>query len=100
MVIIHKDILKHKTETFINENNIILLHKDQLCHKQIQQTLQKCNDIIDKTQHKYILQIQPTDPTLNTLIKIHKDNPIRPVINNIKAHHINLPKASTKNSTR
>jgi hypothetical protein len=55
------------------------------CQKQIQQALQKCNQIIDKQQIKYLLEIKPRPPTLNAQLKIHKDNtPIRPVINNIQ----------------
>jgi hypothetical protein len=72
-----------------------------LFQKQIQQTLQKCNEIIDKTQHKYILQVKPTAPTLKALIKIHKDNnPIRPVINSIPAPSYKLAKNRNKNSTK
>ena len=99
MVIIHKDTLKQKIETFINENNVIQLHKDptELFQKQIQQTLQKCDEIIDKTQHKCILQIKPTAPTLNALIKIHKENnPIGPVISIIPAPSYNLAKTLNK----
>ena len=61
-------------ETFIGENNIIQLHKDptELFQKQIQQTLQKRNEIIDKTQHKYILQIKTTAPHLTPSSKYKK----------------------------
>ena len=86
-------------ETFIGENNIIQLHKDptELFQKQIQHILQKCNKMIDKNRHKYILQIKPTAPKLNALIKIHKDNnSIRPVINNIQAPSYKLAKTLNK----
>ncbi len=45
MDIIHKDTIKQKIETIINENNIIQLHKDttELFQKQIEKTLQKCD---------------------------------------------------------
>ena len=87
MVITHKDMLKQKVETFMHDNHITQLNKDlkESFQKQIQQTMQKCNTIIDKTNKKYLLQIKPIAPVLNALIKLHKDNkPIRPVINNIQ----------------
>ena len=54
VVIIHKDILKQKVETFIHDNHITQLQKypTELFQKQIQQILQKCNTVIDKNQHK------------------------------------------------
>ena len=99
VVIIHKDILKQKVETFIHDNHITQLQKDptELFQKQIQQTLQICNTIIDKNQHKYLLQIKPTVPALKALIKILKDNEtIRPVINNIQTPSYKLSKHLNK----
>jgi hypothetical protein len=51
MVMIHKDTLKQKMETFIEENQIIQLGKDPMesFQKQIQQTLHECNTVVDKT---------------------------------------------------
>jgi len=50
MVIIHKVTLKQKIDTFIPENQIILLNKDPVesFQKHIQQTMHKCNKIINK----------------------------------------------------
>jgi len=52
MVIIHKDIPKHKIDIFIKENQIIPLDTDptESFQKHIQQTIHKCNIIIDKNQ--------------------------------------------------
>jgi hypothetical protein len=88
MVIIHKETLKQKIDNFIRENQIIQLNTDPThsFQKQIQQIIQKCNAIIDKNQHKYLLQMKPMAPQLNALIRIHKeDKPIRPVINYVQA---------------
>ena len=92
-------MLKQKVETFIHENHITQLNKDptESFQKQIQQTMQKCNTIINKNKQKYLLQIKPTAPVLNGPIKIHKDNkPIRPVINNIQAPSYELAKYLNK----
>ena len=54
--------------------------------KQIQQALQKCDSLIEKGKHRYLMNIRPTAPKLNAYIKTHKeDQPIRPVINNMQA---------------
>ena len=73
-------MLNQKAETFIHENHITQLNRDptESFQKQIQQTIQKCNTIIDKNQRIHLLQIKPTAPILNAHIKIHKYNkPIR-----------------------
>jgi len=55
-------------------------HKD---HKTIHKTLIKCDKIIDKKLIKYLTQKNPSPPTLNALLKLHKPNtPIRPMVNN------------------
>jgi hypothetical protein len=50
MVIIHKEMLKQKIYTFIQENQIIPLDKDPRYsfQKHTQQTIHKCNIIIQK----------------------------------------------------
>jgi hypothetical protein len=72
IVIIHKEALKQKTDNFIHENQIIQLNKDPTnsFQKQIQQTIHKCNALIDENKHKYPLQIKSMAPQLNALIKI------------------------------
>jgi hypothetical protein len=88
MVIINENTLNHKIDDFIKENNITKLNKDptQIYQKQIQQTIQKCNILIDKHKQKFLISIKPTAPKLNIHIKTHKENePIRPVINNTQA---------------
>jgi Asp-tRNA(Asn)/Glu-tRNA(Gln) amidotransferase A subunit family amidase len=87
-VIIDKEKLKMKVNNFIKENHMQLLNKDptETYQKQIHQTIQKCNKLIDKYIHKYLTNIKPTAPQLNLYIKTHKENkPIRPVINNTQA---------------
>ena len=88
MVTVHKDTLKQKVDTLIQENQIITLDKNSTdsFQKHIQETIHKCNKIIDKKQHKHQVQIKLTAPRLNALIKAHKDvKPIRPVIYNAQA---------------
>ena len=83
MVIIHKDILKQKSDTFIQENQIIPLDKDptESFQKHIQQTIHQCNIIIDKNQHNHFIKIKLTAPKLNALIDtdidilLHSMNP-------------------------
>jgi len=73
---------------FIQENGITHLNKNptDLYQKQIQQALQKCDSLIEKGKHRYLMNIRPTAPKLNAYIKTHKeDQPIRPVINNMQA---------------
>ena len=72
----------------MQENHITQLNKDptDTYQKQIQQTIQKCNVLVDKQGYKYLVNIKPAAPKLNMYIKMHKDNePIRPVINNTQA---------------
>ena len=88
MVIIDKNKLKENVNNFIKENHINMLNKDptEIYQKQIHQAIQKCNTLIDKQTHRYLLNIRPMAPKLNVYLKTHKDNlPIRPVVNNIQA---------------
>jgi hypothetical protein len=108
IVIIHKNELEQKIQTFIQENHITHLSKDPMdtFQKQLQQTLHQCNTLIDKNKHKYLLNIKPKAPQMNARIKTHKETQlIRPVINSTQAptykiakflnkiikNHINLP---------
>jgi len=71
IVIIDKTTMGQKIDTFIQENNIIKLNKDptDAYQRQIQQTMQKCKDLIDKNKSKYMLNIKPTAPKINAYIK-------------------------------
>jgi len=49
--------------------------------KQIQQTFQRYNVLVDKQSHKYLTNVKPTAQKLNVHIKTHKDDePLGPVI--------------------
>lgn len=88
IVIMHKDSYTQKIEDFLKENHFTQLQYDPTdkYQKQIQQTISKCNTLIEKQQKKYLTQIKPQPPKLKAQIKIHKDNsPIRPVVNSIYA---------------
>jgi 23S rRNA maturation mini-RNase III len=98
IVIINKDTYAQKIEDFLKENQFTYLQKDptEKFQKQLQQIIPKCNDIIDKQQKKYLIQIKPRPPTLKAQIKTHKENePIRPVVNNIQAPTYRLAKLNT-----
>jgi hypothetical protein len=95
MVIINKNTLKQKIDNFIQENHITCLNKDptNLYQKQIQQAIQKCDTLIDKRTHKYLMNIKPMAPKLNANIKTHKENePIRPVVNNTQGPSYKIAK--------
>ena len=65
--------------------------------KQIQKAVTQYTDIIEKTKHKYIINVKPSTPQLKANIKTHKEGmPIRPVINNINAPAYNLAKLLNK----
>ena len=98
IVIIEKNTLVKKVDNFIQENNIRQINKEptNMYQKQIQQTIQRCNILVDKQAYKYLTNIKPAAPKLNIYIKTHKDNdPIRPIINNTQtpsyktAKHLN-----------
>jgi hypothetical protein len=72
-------------DNFIQDNHITHLNKDptDIYQKQIQQTIQKYNTLLNKQTYKYLINIKPTAPKLNVYIKTHKENePVRPVANN------------------
>ena len=59
--------LEKKVDNFIQENNTKQLNKDPTdkYQKQIQQTLQKCNALVEKWTNKYLINMKPTAPKLN-----------------------------------
>jgi len=90
--------LEQKIKAFIQENGITHLNKDptDFYKKQIQQDLQKCDALIEKGKHRYLMNIRPTAPNLNAYIKTHEDQPIRPVINNMQAPSYKVAKFLNK----
>ena len=99
IVIINKNNLEEKVDNFIQENHIKQINKDPTdkYQKQIQQTIQKCDLLIDKQRQKHLMNIKPTAPKLNIYIKTHKENqPIRPVINNTQAPSYKIAKHLNK----
>ena len=74
IIIIYKQGYFNKVPTFLSENNFYIIqnnpiNKDQSC---IQKTLQQYNLIIHKNQIKYLIQKNPSPPTLKALLKLHK----------------------------
>jgi hypothetical protein len=87
-VIVYTHDYNEKVHTFLSDNNFRTIPKDPTSsdHRTIRKTLQQCEGIIDKKQIKFLIQKNPTPPTLNALLKLHKPNtPIRPVVNNKNA---------------
>ena len=71
IVVLSKDALEQKIMSFIQENQITRLNKDptECFQKQVQQALQKCDTLIEKSEHNYLMNIKPTAPHLNAYIK-------------------------------
>ena len=94
-VIIYKHEYTNKVHTFLTDNNFQTLpnnptNKDQI---RIQKTAQQCNQIIPKQHIKYLTQKNPSPPTLNAQLKLHKPGaPIPPVVNNRTAPSYKLAK--------
>ena len=87
--------MKQKIDTFIQENKLMVLNKDQTesYHRQLQQTMQKCEHLIKNNRRKYLLNIKPTAPRINAYIKTHKENkPIRPVVDKTQAPSYKIAK--------
>jgi 23S rRNA U2552 (ribose-2'-O)-methylase RlmE/FtsJ len=88
MVIIYKQELDEKVNTFITNNNIVELKTDptQKMQRTTQNVVKLCKYIINPAKRKYLIQMNPQAPKLKAKIKIHKPSaPIRPVINDIYA---------------
>jgi len=99
LVIIDRNTLIKKVDNFIQDNNIKQINKDptEKYQRQIQQTIQRCNLLVDKQKYKYLTNIKPMASKLNIYIKTHKDNePIRPVINNTQAASYKIAKHLNK----
>ena len=99
MVIINKEKLSTKVNSFVKENHMEQLNKDptEIYQKQIHQAIHKCNILIDKQAHKYLLNVKPMAPQLNVYIETHKeDQPIRPIMNNTQAPSYKVAKHMNK----
>jgi hypothetical protein len=61
IVIINRDVPRQKVNRFIQNNNMLQPNKDptEQYQKQISQVLQKCDALISKNQHNYLLQMKP-----------------------------------------
>ena len=94
-VVIYTHDYTQKVHSFISDNNFHTIPNDPTTkyHNTIHKALQQCDRIIDKKQIKYLVQKNPTPPTLNALLKLHKPNiPIRPVVNNRNAPSYKIAK--------
>jgi len=100
IVLIDANEYANKAQIFLTANKFSILTKDPTnkFQKQINQTMQQCNLIIDKRQIKHLTQKKPNPPpALKAQLKLHKkDIPIRPVINNRTAPAYKLAKYLTK----
>jgi hypothetical protein len=88
MVMIYKQDLNEKVNSFIKDNNIteLKIYPTPKFQRIVQNTLKQCTNIVDPTKRKQTLQMNPQGPKLKAKIKIHKPEiPIRLVINSIYA---------------
>jgi hypothetical protein len=94
MINIHRDALKQKIETFIQENQLrshIIIPKTYSTNNP---QMQQHNN---RQEHKHLTQTQPTTPKLNALSKTHKEDKLmRPAINNIQVPCYELAKHLNK----
>ena len=94
-VIIYKQDYHNKVHTFLLENNFQHLPKNPTKKDQthISKTLQQCNLVVHKKQIKYLIQKNPSPPTLKAQLKLHKPAvPIRPVVNSRTAPSYSVAK--------
>ena len=85
LVLIHDDLYNEKINNFLTDNNFTQLRKDptKKFQKDMINITQHCRLIIDNNRSRHLIQMNPSAPNLNALIKTHKEGmPIRPVINN------------------
>jgi len=57
------EVVTYEVGKYLNKN------PTDLYQKQIQQALQKCDSLIEKGKHRYLMNIRPTAPKLNAYIK-------------------------------
>ncbi|GFG32766.1 hypothetical protein Cfor_10341 [Coptotermes formosanus] len=98
MIIIDKNMLDDKVHQFLTDNQFSRLYTNATdkYQKQVKQILQRCNSIICK-QVKHLIQKQPTPPTLQARLKLHKPIiPIRPDVNNIDMPTYKIAKHMSK----
>lgn len=84
----HASALKQKIESLVQEKQIVTLYKDHTnqFQKYKKQKIYKCKLVIDRHQHKFLLQIKFPSLKFNVMIKRHKDNkPIILVFTSIQA---------------
>ena len=99
IIIIDRNTLGEKTDNFVQDNNIKQINKDPTdkYQRQIQQTIQRCNLLVDKQKYEYLTNIKPMAPKLIIYIKTHKDSePVRPVINTTQAPSYKIAKHLNK----
>ena len=62
-----KDWPKKKIHAFIQENHITHLNRGltDLYQKQIKRAIQKCSTVIEKCEHKYLMNIKPMAPNIS-----------------------------------
>ena len=84
MVLLPQQEYINKIHEFIDSNNIETLADDPTKRyvKILNETINKCTNLLDKRTRRYIKPIHAQAPQLTGLPKLHKQNiPIRPLIN-------------------
>ena len=98
IVILPKDVYRHKIQNFINDNTFIITDKGYTNSYQedIRHTNNTCPNLIQKDKNWQIISLNTSPPAIRGLIKIHKENsPIRPIINWRGAPAYKMPKRNS-----
>jgi hypothetical protein len=98
-VIIERETLNHKIQTFLRENQYTEITTDptQKYTKLIKKIISNSDKIRDNKKINALVPSKPTAPKLQARIKVHKDDyPIRPVVNNINSPTHDTTKAFNK----
>ena len=83
-VVLYLDDYNCKVIEFVSTYNFTTPKADitKTLQKELRNTINECQNLIQKSEKWKLVNLNPTAPTMNGLIKVHKEGtPIRPVIN-------------------
>jgi len=83
-VVLHLDDYNHKVNEFISSNNFTTANADitKTLQKELRNTINECQNVIQKVEKWKLMNLNPTAPTMKGLIKVHKEGiPIRLAVN-------------------
>jgi len=101
-VVLYLDDYNRKVNEFISSNNFTTANADikKTLQKGVRNTINECQNLIQKREKWKLMNLNPTAPTMRGLIKIHKEGtPIRPAVNWRNAPGYKLVQALTRKLT-